>query len=318
MSFTVVPLHNLALPPGIRVEFGKNLVLQEIPDWVKKDELLKDLSRTDRYSVLAAQYAFVAEYEATSIGHPDPDWQGSDPKSIQEGKFQSAMVANLALWVTQPSPVCISVGVDAVSFSVPNHEESELLVQQFQIEGPLYCHPRDVEKRVSETQLCEAGKLYEAMATVPRNNPVWEALRAFWAALTMYSADRRYPFFWMGLESLFGPDDNTNEIGFRLAQRIAFFICDTPETAREMFQKVKKGYRTRSRIVHGRWKNDPNIDEFMADTEDIVREVSIRLFTTEGLLNVFIDNRRDRFLEDWVFSRSTSAPPLATERLLDG
>lgn len=77
---------------------------------------------------------------------------------------------------------------------------------------------------------------------MPHDNPVWESLRACWAALTMYSADRRYPFFWIGLESLFGSDE-TNEIGYKLAQRIAFFIANNPEDARSLFKKVKTCYK---------------------------------------------------------------------------
>jgi hypothetical protein len=61
---------------------------------------------------------------------------------------------------------------------------------------------------------------------------VWEAIRAFWAALTMYSADRRYPFYWMGLESLFGPNDNSGKVSHKLCERIAFFLADTPAIAK--------------------------------------------------------------------------------------
>src|SRR6266446_6919910 len=62
---------------------------------------------------------------------------------------------------------------------------------------------------------CEGGQAPRHTSLRPKKNPVWESLRAFWAALTMASPDRRYPFFWMGLESLFGSDD-TNEISYKL------------------------------------------------------------------------------------------------------
>jgi len=57
----------------------------------------------------------------------------------------------------------------------------------------------------------------------------------------MYPPDLRYPFFWMGLEALFGADDGA-EIGYKLAQRISFFLPDTPEVARDLFKKVKTCY----------------------------------------------------------------------------
>jgi len=98
MAFTVVPLHNLVLPSGTRVPFADVFVLQDVPDWLRNDHgILNDLSRHDRESVLAAHHALVAEYPASAIGQPDPDWHGERPKSIQERKFESAILANLAM-----------------------------------------------------------------------------------------------------------------------------------------------------------------------------------------------------------------------------
>src|SRR5512147_2075028 len=106
MSFTVVPLHNLDLPVGTSVSFGNGFVLQDVPQWLKDDTgFLTDINRNDRQATLDAKHALVAEYEAEAIGEPDPNWKGTQPKSIQDLKFQSAMLANLALWLRQPSTV---------------------------------------------------------------------------------------------------------------------------------------------------------------------------------------------------------------------
>ena len=124
----------------------------------------------------------------------------------------------------------------------------------------------------------------------------------------MYSADRRYPFFWMALESLFGADDAA-DIGYKLAQRISFYPGDTPEVARDLFKKVKACYRMRSIIIHGRWKDDPKIDDIMYTSEAMVRTVLRDLLADPELLRTFISKDRDKFLEDWVFSRQTHRPP---------
>ena len=64
MSFTVVPLHNLSLPEGTKIPFGKGFILQEVPDWVKKDEgTLKDINRHDRQATLDAKHALVVVLE---------------------------------------------------------------------------------------------------------------------------------------------------------------------------------------------------------------------------------------------------------------
>jgi hypothetical protein len=103
MSFTVVPLHHLNLPVGSRVPFG-NFTIQDVPQWLKDDSgFLGDIDRTDRVGTLDAIQALVSEYEASAIGHPDPGWGGLQPKSIQDLRFQSAMLANMAIWLMQPS-----------------------------------------------------------------------------------------------------------------------------------------------------------------------------------------------------------------------
>jgi hypothetical protein len=124
----------------------------------------------------------------------------------------------------------------------------------------------------------------------------------------MNPAHYRYPFFWMGLEALFGPDD-TAETTYKLCQRIAFFLGDTPDVARELFRKAKTCYNTRSKIIHGRWKDDPKIDAVMADTEAIVRTAVRHLLDNPEMLRTFISKHRDKFLEDLVFSRATDPPP---------
>ena len=308
MSFTVVPLHNLSLPVGTRAEFGSGFIFQDVPQWVKDEPILRDLNRHDRQSVLDAKHALVAEYDAPSIGHPDPSWQGKKPKGIQNVKFEAAILANFALWLRQPSTVCFSVGFHALSWTIPGESEKKPIILQIQNETTLFCHPSDFQNVVTADHVVKAGKLHIVLSSIPRKNSVWEALRSCWAALTSYPPDHRYPLFWMALESLFGADD-TSEIGYKLAQRIAFFLAENPADARDLFRKVKTCYKMRSTIIHGRWKDDPKIETVMADTEVIVRTVFRRLLDDPEMLRTFVSKDRNEFLEDWVFSRNTAPPP---------
>jgi hypothetical protein len=312
MSFTVVPIHNLDLPAGTCIPFGDGFVLQDVPDWVKSDShILADINRNDRDLTLDAKHAFVAEYEAEAIGQPDPNWKGKNPKGIQDLKFQSAMLANLAIWLRQPAPISFTVCFHALSRVVPDQEEKVPIILHVNSHPPLYCHPKDAENIVTANHVVKAGELHSVLATIPRKNPVWEALRAIWAALTMYPPDHRYPFFWMALEALFGTDD-TGETTYKLCQRIAFFLADSPDVARDLFKKTKTCYNTRSKIIHGRWKDDPKIEVVMADTEAIARTALRHLLDNPDMLKTFISKKRDKFLEDWVFSRSMDPPPYPT------
>ncbi len=309
MSFTVVPLHDLDLPLGTTIPFGNGFVFQGVPDWLKKDTgFLADINRHDRQATLDAKHALVAEYDAEALGSPDPEWKGKNPKSIQELKFQSAMLANFALWLRQPSPVSFTVCFHALSRPVPGQTEKIPVILQVQSHTRLFCHPNDLPNLLLPKHVVKAGELHGVLSAVPRKNSVWEALRSTWAALTSFPPDHRYPLFWMALEALFGADD-TSEIGYKLAQRIAFFLADNPADARDLFRKVKTCYKMRSIIMHGRWKDDPKIEAVMADTEAIVRTVFRRLLENPEMLRTFLSKHRNEFLEDWVFSRNTDPPP---------
>lgn len=309
MAFTVVPLHNLDLPVASRIPFASGFVLQDVPDWVKKEGFLDYLSYTDREAVKAAKQAFVAEYEAAAIGEPDPSWKGDKPKSIQDTKAEAALFASLALWLRQPSAVCYTVVLHGLSWAIPGQTEKQPIIQRSESQAPVYCHPKDVGNPFTGAHAVKAAELHNVLVSIPRDNAVWTAVRALWAGLTMYSADIRYSLFWVALEALFGADDNSGEIGYKLAQLVAFFIAEKPEDARDIFHKAKKCYGIRSKIVHGKWKNEPDIDACMADTEGILRTAIRHLLDSPDVLKTFTSKQRDRFLEDWVFSRSTDPPP---------
>ena len=118
-------------------------------------------------------------------------------------------------------------------------------------------------------------------------NSVWTAMRALWAALTTTEADIRYSLLWIVLEALFGDEGNSGEITHKLAERIALFLTNTADEARELYHKTKKSYQKRSIIVHGRFNNDSAIDEFMAHTEGILRTSFRHLLDKQQYVTVF-------------------------------
>lgn len=310
MSFTVVPLHNLELPAGSRIPFGTKFVLQDVPDWLKKDEgYLKEISRRDRTATLAAKHALVSEYYAHSMGHPDPEWKGQNPRGVQELRFQSAMLANMAMWLIQPSIVRFTVGFHALTHLDGGRILGSPAVLHHGLEPPLCCHPRDFSNPISPKHLIRAATLYETLSTIPRKNDVWAALRAFWAALVSYQPDYRYPLFWQGLESLFGSDDETWGVSRRLRDRISRFLAETPAIQQELCEKVRACYKTRSEIVHGRWDDGPELEDRMYETEAIVRTVVRHIAGKPGMLGAFLSPKRDDFLEAWVKSKSFTTPP---------
>jgi hypothetical protein len=303
MASTVVPLHNLHLPPGTNIPFANDFFLQDMPQWVKNDKgILGDINYHDRQAILEAKHAFVAEYEAHSIGQPDPVWPKKSRRSIQDSKVEAAVLANLAIWLKQPSTVCFTTVLHALS-----------IIQRVEPRLPLLSLPNDAQSIVDKDDVAKAGKLHAVLCSIQRKNSVWTAMRALWAALTTNEADIRHSLLWIALEALFGDEGNSGEITHKLAERIALFLANTPEDARELYQKAKNSYGKRSVIVHGRFNNDSAIGEFMADTEAIVRTAFRLLLDNPDLLNTFTSKQRNVFLNDLIFSRAAS--PTSNENI---
>lgn len=302
MSYTVVPLHNLGLPKGTHIEFSPGLTLQETPGWVATDPYLNKLSEHDRDDAKQSRYSFVAEYASTWMNELDPDWKGKSHKSKEHMRNQAAILGNLALWVTQPSLACFTFAFHALWSPADQAQGLKPHIESHNQEPPLRIHPQDFGKELFVEHIEQAAALYRILATVPRKNRIWTALRGIWAGLATYERDIRYSLFWIGLEALFGSDAQ-GEIIYKLAQRLAFFTCNDPASAKQAFQKIKRCYGTRSQIVHGTWEDDLNFDEHMGDTEGLTRKAFARLFANKEMIDTFLHKkRRELFLEEFVFS----------------
>jgi hypothetical protein len=302
MSFTVVPVMRLRLPVGTEIQFASAFVLSDIPEWVKSS--LEFLSHQDRFDIMEARHALISEYDTYTRGNSDPDWTGIAQRTIQETKLERALQANLSLWLAQPSSVCLKLIFHARSSFIPGVPQIPTL-EGAQMEPSLCCHPNDKRNIPSLDDVTEAGKIHHGIIAVPRNNELWTAMRTVWAGLVSPARDIRYAMFWIGLEALFGAND-TREVGYKLAQRIAFFLSSDPESARILFKQVKKCYAIRSAIAHGKWGDSKEFDDRMADTESIARRSLLKITQHPSLTQLFSGSskKRDEFLEDFVFSHA--------------
>jgi Apea-like HEPN len=315
MAFTVIPLNNLLIPNGSVIPFGKTFVLQDVPKWVKQEEATAPFSRHAVREILAANHALVAEYQASAMGEPDPEWAGSRPRSIQECRFQAAYLANFAIWLEVPSKLCFTLGLHALTKVEGGNVSDAPFVLGTERADPFYCYPREEGNIVTLDHLKRAANFYGLLETIPRGNPVWAALRAFSGSLRSYYAEYRYPLFWQGLESLFGSENEWYGINKRLRNRISYFLADDATSQKEISEIVEDCYRVRGEIVHGRQAIDSNCDdekmeEAMERTENIVRTVVRHILQKPDLLAVLLSSWRDEYLEKWVTSKMFSPPPM--------
>lgn len=300
----IIPLYGVH--PNKRVEFAGGLILDAMPGWVSKDPWLKALSRQDQYAIKGATHGFIATYEAEKLNSPDPTWKYPGEKPISEVKSGLAMWANLALWLSHPSPAHLIHALYAdVTDAVPQIKGSKTCPHIFH-------HAKDAIQSPSAEDIGLARRLHLSMEQLERKGSVWSALQATWAALQMNTDIIRYPLFWMALESLFGPEQAAGEIVYKLSQRIAFFLSEDRSKAREIYKTAKNGYGYRSAIVHGRWKEKKESQTLLAEVETIVRESLLRLLLNDDLLKVFASKNRDAYLDDLLF-RGPGVADQATE-----
>src|SRR5206468_12353987 len=136
----------------------------------------KSLSQGDQENVKDARYAFVTVYEADALGTPDPTWNGKQPRSIQTSKYELCVLAQLALWLARPSPLCFSIVIHA------RQDQGEPRVQQVNRHTATFCHPNDVDQRIATDDLPLAQRLHGALAQVSHTSAVGVAARAAWSA----------------------------------------------------------------------------------------------------------------------------------------
>lgn len=292
---TVIPIQHVALKATTSHQFSSGVLLAPLPAWVPGQTMLESLSVIDREAVKTATHAFLLTYLADALGSLDPDWNGPEPKSIQESKYEIGILANLALWLARPSPACFHVVLHAPQFG------SEPVVQRVERSSELLCHPGDVGSRLTEGDLPLAAKCHDALVKVPRDTALWTAIRSAWAGLQMNIESIRFLLFWVGIEAMFGPEDG-REITFRLSQRLGFFLGHTKVEARELFDLAKAGYGFRSKLVHGQWKEDPNATKRMGEAERLFRKALVRILSDQGLVTTFTSKKRETFLDSLAFN----------------
>ena len=67
------------------VHLGRGVILHHVPDWLKEERIIKHLDDYHREQLMhEAKFVLMGEYDADSLGDPDPEWQGQKPRSKQD------------------------------------------------------------------------------------------------------------------------------------------------------------------------------------------------------------------------------------------
>ena len=122
-------------------------------------------------------------------------------------------------------------------------------------------------------RFAELRRLYQGLSRVEGcYTKVKNALRRFdMGGFGRELPEDRLIDFWVALEALFAKDDETQELTYKFAIRIAHFIGNDRDDRKRLFDQLRKAYGVRSRIVHGSQPEDMRVEEAVQVTEDALR-----------------------------------------------
>ena len=235
---TIAPLTAdwLGLDFGLSEPFdlGNGVALSPRPDWLASVSITKNLGWLQREVVLGqTRYALRVDYDAASLGDPDPSWEG-EARSIQDTSAERLYLANVALWLARPSPAAFGLVVHA------EKRDAEWLHRQSYSFDSVKVHENDQRNRLSKYDLALARSLNLALVGLPRDGAPWASARVLWKTLTEDWWEGRYLLLWVALEALFGPL-SPGETTYRLSQNLAFFLASNTGEAQATFRAAKEG-----------------------------------------------------------------------------
>ena len=265
-----------------------------IPDELKQMEGIKDLGFYRIERLKDAEVMLAVEYEAESLGDPDPGWNGEEKRSKQDIALEKIMLCNLALWLAKPSPLGFEFYIHI------NHLDTSPLLRDAASVLVFRYDPKDAESSLEKEDFKKAKQLYLKIKDIPRNSAIWISMLSLIQALTSPYGNIRFMLLWIALEALLG----TNfELRFRISQRIAFFLSDNREESSKLFNDAKMSYGMRSCIVHGSsYKNKEDSERIGYNTEKFIRNALTKILDNDNFIKVFNNNtERNKYLDDLVF-----------------
>ncbi len=280
----------------VPIRLADGVILDKLPTWLRTDHFTKELSGPGRLHFARCRYVLRVPYNANDLGSPDPQWRGSEPRSIQDAGHELINLANLAIWLAQPC----DFGFDVVFHvqKLGNHRS----LRKFQGVRDLEAHMKYERTYLTPSDLRLARRLHHALNLIPRTSSLWVAAYSLWYALLEGVWTTRFPLLWFGLESLFGPK-NGREVTYRIAHRLSRFLSNKREDRLFHFRRCKELYEWRSKVVHGtvlaKLKGDESVG-LMLDTEMYLRRAISKILLSKSILKEFISDR-DGYLDSLTF-----------------
>lgn len=301
---TIAPLketwclpNNMPLP----YKLGEGIFLDHLPKWLTTEESKDsvDLLRPKFLETIDDNHSLciTVEYEADSLGAPDPDWNGLEKRSIQNNAFEKISQALFALWLLRPTSLYFK---EVAHIAYDGTEWIFRQIANYDARIPLHEYTAN-EHQLNDFKL--AYPLINALTGLDEGGTLRIATHSTIRALTEQDWALRFLVLWIVLESLFGPED-PRETTYRLSQRLALFLGKNNSEKQDLFSEVKSSYSWRSKLVHGfrLAKLTPEKSQsLILQLESVVRRSIVAILSDSSLISIFNGKNRENFLESLVF-----------------
>lgn len=146
------------------------------------------------------------------------------------------------------------------------------------------------DEKLTKTDIRVVQKIINNIKSISSGNQ--RVLRAFHfldSSTCSNSFEHKVVDLFISLESLFTVENE--ETTYRLANRMAWFLNGTNSLVRvTIFDKVKKAYRIRSKVVHGQKFVESEELPLINELHSIARDIILTIFLHKRLLKMFSEN----------------------------
>ncbi|KYH32463.1 HEPN domain-containing protein [Neomoorella mulderi] len=268
VDFTLVaPLLNASMKSVQQVEFTSDLILrpvseEELESWLNDNQafLPGDLP-VPFYQLIAIECCVEARYSQ----------QKSEPIGQTDAQARTDGVIT-ALRLTSGRNVC------APFFQTTVHRISYPL-RSYRSQRAGVCLP-DQPAVIDEALTERLRGLWQRMTGSPNAGKVRLALSRWNNSFERRSPADRLIDYWIALESLLTAD-SSQEVTFRAALRTAALLGGSGTEKLEIYKQMKKSYKVRSDIVHGRPIEEKKIWEQAAQTQEHLRQILLKLLESD-------------------------------------
>jgi len=290
---TIVPLNEFQIASTQDVDLGGGYFISRMPEGLL-DNLLKYAQTFDPSRQTKAIHIFEKERFLTEfcIDHryegPEAPHQSS-PEEESKGTVRRIAQTMQLIKTTALSPEFIiqTQGDEyKVIDALRTNERNFLLRVNFDLE-PFTIE--DIEKvkilwpKIKDCYI-KHGEEFDRIAN---------SLEFFRVGLNNTAWQLRFVFFVIALESLYST--SKTEVAYSLSQRLSWFLGKDSSERLNFYNKAKRSYDIRSKIVHGSTvKKDLRKEaiDLLVDLEEMTRQTLYKILVEDSFLNIFSDKNK--------------------------